>query len=200
MLSGAREAELTALGVISGVHQPNGVVGDLGGGSLELVDVRRHACAARADAAARRSGAGRHFGEIAQEGGEVRQEDARRRCRCCKRLQGPHLLCGRRHLARAGAAAHVADRISAARDARLRDSGRRGARIRPPGASRRRRNVVEYRSGRPMRGGRCSPMRRWCSNTSCASASRSRSCSPRSACARVCSIRCSSKKTRKRTR
>jgi exopolyphosphatase/guanosine-5'-triphosphate,3'-diphosphate pyrophosphatase len=40
VLSGAREAELTALGVISGVHQGDGVVGDLGGGSLELVDVR----------------------------------------------------------------------------------------------------------------------------------------------------------------
>src|SRR6478735_5221600 len=41
LLSGAREAELTALGVISGVHQADGVVGDLGGGSLELVDVHR---------------------------------------------------------------------------------------------------------------------------------------------------------------
>jgi exopolyphosphatase/guanosine-5'-triphosphate,3'-diphosphate pyrophosphatase len=40
VLSGAREAELTALGVISGVHRADGVVGDLGGGSLELVDVR----------------------------------------------------------------------------------------------------------------------------------------------------------------
>jgi exopolyphosphatase / guanosine-5'-triphosphate,3'-diphosphate pyrophosphatase len=39
VLSGAREAELTALGVISGVHRADGVVGDLGGGSLELVDV-----------------------------------------------------------------------------------------------------------------------------------------------------------------
>src|SRR5580704_6302973 len=39
MLSGAREAELTALGVISGVHRADGVVGDLGGGSLELVDI-----------------------------------------------------------------------------------------------------------------------------------------------------------------
>jgi exopolyphosphatase / guanosine-5'-triphosphate,3'-diphosphate pyrophosphatase len=39
VLSGAREAELTALGVISGVHHADGVVGDLGGGSLELVDV-----------------------------------------------------------------------------------------------------------------------------------------------------------------
>jgi exopolyphosphatase/guanosine-5'-triphosphate,3'-diphosphate pyrophosphatase len=40
VLSGAREAELTALGVISGVHRGDGIVGDLGGGSLELVDIR----------------------------------------------------------------------------------------------------------------------------------------------------------------
>jgi exopolyphosphatase/guanosine-5'-triphosphate,3'-diphosphate pyrophosphatase len=40
LLSGRREAELSALGVISGFHTPDGVVGDLGGGSLELVDVR----------------------------------------------------------------------------------------------------------------------------------------------------------------
>ncbi len=39
VLSGGQEAELTALGVISGVHRADGVVGDLGGGSLELVDV-----------------------------------------------------------------------------------------------------------------------------------------------------------------
>jgi exopolyphosphatase / guanosine-5'-triphosphate,3'-diphosphate pyrophosphatase len=39
VLSGGREAELTALGVISGVHRADGVVGDLGGGSLELIDV-----------------------------------------------------------------------------------------------------------------------------------------------------------------
>jgi exopolyphosphatase/guanosine-5'-triphosphate,3'-diphosphate pyrophosphatase len=39
VLSGAREAELTALGVISGVHRADGIVGDLGGGSLELVDI-----------------------------------------------------------------------------------------------------------------------------------------------------------------
>jgi exopolyphosphatase/guanosine-5'-triphosphate,3'-diphosphate pyrophosphatase len=39
LLSGAREAELSALGVISGSYRPDGIVGDLGGGSLELVDV-----------------------------------------------------------------------------------------------------------------------------------------------------------------
>src|ERR1700709_1945289 len=40
ILSGPLEAKLSALGVISGIHQPDGIVGDLGGGSLELIDVR----------------------------------------------------------------------------------------------------------------------------------------------------------------
>src|SRR4051794_6976707 len=40
ILSGPREARLSALGVISGIHKPDGIVGDLGGGSLELTDVR----------------------------------------------------------------------------------------------------------------------------------------------------------------
>src|SRR5579859_1483485 len=39
ILSGPREAKLSALGVVSGVHRPDGIVGDLGGGSLELIDV-----------------------------------------------------------------------------------------------------------------------------------------------------------------
>jgi len=42
ILSGPREAKLSALGVVSGVHKPDGIVGDLGGGSLELIDVRGH--------------------------------------------------------------------------------------------------------------------------------------------------------------
>src|SRR5258705_2055239 len=41
ILSGPREAKLSALGVISGIHNPDGIVGDLGGGSLELIDVRK---------------------------------------------------------------------------------------------------------------------------------------------------------------
>ncbi len=40
LLSGERESRLAALGVISGFYRPNGVVGDLGGGSLELADVK----------------------------------------------------------------------------------------------------------------------------------------------------------------
>jgi exopolyphosphatase/guanosine-5'-triphosphate,3'-diphosphate pyrophosphatase len=40
LLSGRREAELSALGAASGFYKPDGVVGDLGGGSLELADVK----------------------------------------------------------------------------------------------------------------------------------------------------------------
>jgi exopolyphosphatase / guanosine-5'-triphosphate,3'-diphosphate pyrophosphatase len=39
ILSGPREAKLSALGVVSGIHKPDGIVGDLGGGSLELIGV-----------------------------------------------------------------------------------------------------------------------------------------------------------------
>jgi exopolyphosphatase/guanosine-5'-triphosphate,3'-diphosphate pyrophosphatase len=42
LISGAREARLSALGVISGIHRPDGLVGDLGGGSLELIDIKDH--------------------------------------------------------------------------------------------------------------------------------------------------------------
>lgn len=40
LISGEREALLAAKGVISGVYEPDGIVADLGGGSLELIDVR----------------------------------------------------------------------------------------------------------------------------------------------------------------
>jgi exopolyphosphatase/guanosine-5'-triphosphate,3'-diphosphate pyrophosphatase len=42
VITGKREAELSALGVVSGFHHPDGIVGDLGGGSLELTDIHRH--------------------------------------------------------------------------------------------------------------------------------------------------------------
>jgi exopolyphosphatase / guanosine-5'-triphosphate,3'-diphosphate pyrophosphatase len=47
VLSGTREAELSALGIISGFHHPDGIVGDLGGGSLELTDVHHALTKAR---------------------------------------------------------------------------------------------------------------------------------------------------------
>ncbi len=40
VLSGREEAHYSALGVISGFHRADGVAGDLGGGSLELIDIR----------------------------------------------------------------------------------------------------------------------------------------------------------------
>lgn len=40
VLTGAQEAYYSALGIICGFHAPDGIAGDLGGGSLELVDVR----------------------------------------------------------------------------------------------------------------------------------------------------------------
>lgn len=46
LLSGKREAHLSAMGVVSGFFRPSGVVGDLGGGSLELVDVAKKRIAA----------------------------------------------------------------------------------------------------------------------------------------------------------
>jgi exopolyphosphatase/guanosine-5'-triphosphate,3'-diphosphate pyrophosphatase len=39
VLTGSEEGELAGLGVIAGIHDADGLVGDLGGGSLELVDV-----------------------------------------------------------------------------------------------------------------------------------------------------------------
>lgn len=40
LLSGAEEARFSALGVVAGFYSPDGIVGDMGGGSLELVEVR----------------------------------------------------------------------------------------------------------------------------------------------------------------
>jgi exopolyphosphatase/guanosine-5'-triphosphate,3'-diphosphate pyrophosphatase len=39
VLSGLREARYSALGIVSSIYRPDGIVGDLGGGSLELIDV-----------------------------------------------------------------------------------------------------------------------------------------------------------------
>ena len=40
VLSGEEEAQFSALGVISGYYSADGIAGDLGGGSLELIDIR----------------------------------------------------------------------------------------------------------------------------------------------------------------
>ncbi len=48
ILPGEKEAEAAGYGVLSGIPQADGIVGDLGGGSLELVRVRRGALLRRA--------------------------------------------------------------------------------------------------------------------------------------------------------
>ncbi len=40
VLSGEEEARYSAYGIISGYSEPDGIAGDLGGGSLELIDIR----------------------------------------------------------------------------------------------------------------------------------------------------------------
>ena len=42
VLSGREEALYSAYGIMSGFHRPDGIVGDLGGGSLELIDISGH--------------------------------------------------------------------------------------------------------------------------------------------------------------
>ena len=42
VLSGEREAELVAAGIFMGFPDPDGIGGDLGGGSLELIDIDRN--------------------------------------------------------------------------------------------------------------------------------------------------------------
>ena len=119
LLSGTREAELSALGVISGIYKPDGIVGDLGGGSLELIDVKRPQLG---------KGVTLPLGGLAlMDASDARRKQAAKIVRealgdaqaLLERGAGPHFLRGRRHLAGAGAAAHAAARLSAERDARL---------------------------------------------------------------------------------
>ena len=74
ILSGPREAKLSALGVVSGIHNPDGVVGDLGGGSLELIDVHGSRVSQRRHAAARKPGAAGPVGQIAEARRTHRQQ------------------------------------------------------------------------------------------------------------------------------
>src|SRR5262249_47664438 len=43
ILSGQREAELAANGILMGFRSPDGIAGDLGGGSLEIIEVKGEA-------------------------------------------------------------------------------------------------------------------------------------------------------------
>ena len=105
ILSGPREAKLSALGVISGVHKPDGIVGDLGGGSLELIDVRGNRV---------RQGVTLPLGSLALQ--DTSHKSLKRAERIVKNDiseiaqlkagRGPDFLRGRRNVAGAGAHSH----------------------------------------------------------------------------------------------
>ena len=59
VLSGLEEAEYSAMGVLCGIPTADGILADIGGGSLELVRLDRGAARRVADAAPRRDPAGR---------------------------------------------------------------------------------------------------------------------------------------------
>ncbi len=102
----------------------------------------------RRDAAARKPGAAGSVAQIAEARRAHRQDRAFRR-RPAQGRPRPHLLRGRRNLARAGAHPHHPERISAAGDARLFDTGGGCARLRaapaPPGGGE---HARQYRSRR----------------------------------------------------
>ena len=109
----------------------------------------------RRDAAARQPRAAGPVAQIAEARRTHRAQRTDRR-RPAQGRPRPHLLCGRRHLARAGAHPHHPERLSAAGDARLFDSGRGRARLRAAAAAARgRQHAGRYRSRSPTRGGRC---------------------------------------------
>ena len=118
VLTGKEEARYAALGVIAGIPDADGVVGDLGGGSLELIDIKDGKL---------REGVTLPLGPLAPHGpvGRLDRQGPRDHRRGLRQggdpeaAQGPHLLCGGRHLAEPGQAPHGAEPLSAARAALL---------------------------------------------------------------------------------
>ena len=90
-----------------GIPRPDGITGDLGGGSLELVDIAGAEIGRRPDPAARRPARSRSVGRLDRQGArpiarkQLKRADAQGRRR-------PHLLRRRRHLAEHRQAAHAA--------------------------------------------------------------------------------------------
>ena len=101
-----------ALGVVSSIHEPDGVVGDLGGGSLELTDIARRQGRARRHAAARRPVADGRFPSARRKRRRKIARDALAKVEAARQSGRPHVLRRRRHLARAGAAAYAPAPIS----------------------------------------------------------------------------------------
>ena len=105
VLSGEREAELAAKGIMMGFRAPDGVAGDLGGGSLELIDINVDTLRQAATLAARRFALDRYLRRPDRQG-----RRPGRRAGAARSLVGGRarsgLLRGRRYLAGHRPAAH----------------------------------------------------------------------------------------------
>ena len=119
IISGKEEARLSALGVLSGIPGADGVMGDLGGGSLELVVLNKGTHRRPRDAAARAVRLMESVLDDLDAARDVVDKHLDRR-RLAEPGQGPRLPSRRRRLAQAGAHPHGADRPSAARHPRIR--------------------------------------------------------------------------------
>ena len=120
VLSGAEEARLAAVGLLNGVPGADGVLGDLGGGSLDLVSLDLRRGRPFRDAAARppapRRGLRRRPGPGHGDPGGAAGDRA-----LARRHGGADHLLRRRLVAGAGAHLHRPDAPSAARRRQLRD-------------------------------------------------------------------------------
>ena len=80
VLVGEKEAKLVAQGIMMGFVEPDGIAGDLGGGSLELIDIASDRLEASLDAAGRRPAADRCDRQQDREGAAARSTRRSRRC------------------------------------------------------------------------------------------------------------------------
>jgi hypothetical protein len=146
VLTGKQEAQYSALGVISGFYRPDGIVGDLGGGSLELVDVHGQTL---------RSGVTLPLGSLALQ--DLSEKSLKKAEKIVRKTLGKVPLLkrgeGRSFYAvggtwRALARLHMWQTgYPAARDARLRHSGARGTGILAAGAPGQSRDALAHRDG-----------------------------------------------------
>ena len=111
VLSGQQEAELAAKGILMGFRSPDGLAGDLGGGSLEMIDVAGNAPAPVRHASARRPAPARCLGRPDRQGSRYCRR-ADRRVAWLRQGARTHVLRGGRHLASHRPAAHGARRTT----------------------------------------------------------------------------------------
>ncbi len=164
VLSGKEEARLAAMGVMAGITGADGLVGDLGGGSLELIDVGEGQHTGRQSPC--RSGPLRLMDMSGGSAAKARDiiDELSRFIATSGPAQGPQSLCGGRHLAQHRAHPHGADALSAACAAQLHDRSRAGALGGRSGLA----SLFVFAQGHQVGVAkphpiRC-PMARWCSN------------------------------------